>query len=268
MTITEAKHALCQRALGQVGYHEGANNYNKYAEDPRITRLFGWNVQNQPYCATFVHWVFINTFGYDEAVAMTYGGSAACWLDAEQYKNHGAFSQTPEVGSVIYLYVNGNINHEGIVVEVNGDAIVSVSGNYSDMVSKVTRYRNDPQIAGYGIPNWAVVANEPEPDEAEEGSDEETEDIIHPLHRRACYHLEYGDGLGNPLPQVKAWQNFLLCWGFDLGKSGADGEFGTLTMIATQKWQEKAKAIGCDVEVNGIVDSDDWEEIIKVPTEV
>ena len=37
-------------------------------------------------------------------------------------------------------------------------------------------------------------------------------------------------------------------------------------MLATQRWQEKVKGIGGDVEVNGIVDEDDWKEIIFVPT--
>lgn len=267
MTKDEAIHALCQRAYGEVGYHESGNNYTKYAEDPRITRLYGWNVQNQPWCETFTAWLFINTFSYDDGILMTYGGSAACATHAQLYKNNGAWSKEPHKGDQIYFLVGGAINHTGIVVDVSGATITTIEGNYSDRVATNTYYVNDPKIAGYGVPDWAVVANEPDPDESEEGSDEEPDDIIHPLHRRACYHLEYGDGLGNPLPQVKAWQNFLMCWGFDLGKSGADGEFGMLTMIATQKWQEKAKALGADVEVNGIVDSDDWEEIIKVPVE-
>ena len=45
-----------------------------------------------------------------------------------------------------------------------------------------------------------------------------------------------------------------------------DGEFGALTLTATKKWQQKVKGIGGDVEVNGIVDEDDWKEIIFVPT--
>ena len=100
----------------------------------------------------------------------------------------------------------------------------------------------------------------------EEDSDEPSEeiDIIHPTNRRTYFHLEYGDGIGNPKPQVKAWQNMLICWGYDIGKAGADGEFGSLTMIATRKWQEKAAGIGADVEINGIVDEDDWKEIIRI----
>ena len=258
MTNDEAVHALVQRAYGEVGYHEGSNNFTKYAEDNRITRLFGWNVQNQPWCSTFVHWIFIDVFGYDNAIQMTYGGSAACRIDADMYKKNGAWSATPKKGSVIYFYSNGDINHEGIVVDISGATITTVEGNYSDRVSKNTYFVNDPSIAGYGVPNWDVVAGMPET--SDETADET--DL-----KRKYYHLEYGSGINSPLPQVKSWQNMLLCWGFDLGKAGADGEFGTLTMIATQKWQEKAKSIGLNVEVNGIVDEDDWKEIIQVPVD-
>ena len=257
MTESEAIHALVQRAYGEVGYHESGNNFTKYAEDPRITRLYGWNVQNQPWCNTFVNWLFIDTFGYDNGVAMTYGGSARCFTHAQLYKNNNAWFTEPHKGDQIF-YSSGD-GHTGIVVDISGSTVTTVEGNWSDRVACNTHFINDSSIMGYGRPNWSVVANEPDPDPEPDDSD-----IIHPTHPRSYYHLEYGDGLGDPMPQVKAWQNLLLCWGFDLGKSGADGEFGSLTMIATQKWQEKVRGIGGDVEVNGIVDEDDWKEIINV----
>ena len=258
MTESEAIHALVQRAYGEVGYHEGANNFTKYAEDARISKLYGWNVQNQPWCETFIAWLFIIVFGYDDGTEMTYGGSASCATHAQLYKNNNAWSMNPRKGDQIYFIVNGGINHTGIVVDVSAATITTIEGNYSDRVATNTYYLNDPQIAGYGVPKWSTVANEPEPD-ADDDSD-----VIHPIHRRSYFHLEYGDGINDPKPQIKAWQNLLLCWGFDLGKCGADGEFGTLTMLATQKWQEKCKGIGGDVEVNGIVDEDDWKEIINM----
>ena len=261
MTDAEAIHELVEKAYGEVGYHESGNNWTKYAADPRITQLYGWDVQNQPWCETYVAWTFINTFSYDDAVAMMYGGSASCATHAQLYKNNGAWSMNPCKGDQIYFIVNGAINHTGIVVDVSGATVTVIEGNYSDKVAVNTYFSADSKIAGYGRPNWSVVANEPAPSEDPE------DDIIHQMHRRSCYHLEYGDGIGKPLPQVKAWQNMLLCWGFDLGKYKDDGEFGTMTMIATQKWQTKAQGLGADVEVNGIVDSDDWEEIIRVPVE-
>ena len=126
---------------------------------------------------------------------------------------------------------------------------------------------NEIRIQNYWNFPWDCVMRYPETID----DDTDTGDIVHPSVRRSYYHLQYGDGIktkenpkAKPSPQVKAWQALLLCWGYDLGKWGADGEFGTLTMLATQKWQEKAKGIGADVEVNGIVDEDDWIEIINV----
>lgn len=263
MTRDEAVHALVQRAYGEVGYHDSGNNFTKYAEDPRITKLYGWNVQGQPWCETFTAWLFINTFSYDDGVAMTYGGSASCATHAQLYKNNGAWYTTPQKGDQIYFIVNGGINHTGIVADISGATVTTVEGNYSDRVATNTYYINDTQIAGYGRPNWAVVANEPDP----EPDPDEDGDIIHPQHRRTFFHLQYGDGIGNPLPQVRAWQSLLICWGFDLGKYKADGEFGTLTMLATERWQTKVRGIGGDVEVNGIVDEDDWQQIIEIPVE-
>ena len=48
MTEREAKTKVIELARSQLGYKEGANNFNKYAADPRITRLYGWDVQYQP----------------------------------------------------------------------------------------------------------------------------------------------------------------------------------------------------------------------------
>ena len=50
MTDAEAIHKLVEKAYGEVGYHESGNNWTKYAADPRITQLYGWDVQNQPWC--------------------------------------------------------------------------------------------------------------------------------------------------------------------------------------------------------------------------
>lgn len=264
MTEVEAIHALVQRAYGEVGYHESGNNFTKYAEDVRITKLYGLNVQKQPWCETFTAWLFINTFGYNDGVAMTYGGSASCATHAQLYKNNGAWYTAPQKGDQIYFIVNGGINHTGIVVDVSGSTVTTVEGNYSDRVATNTYFINDTQIAGYGRPNWSVVANEPDPDP------EDDSDIVHPLHPRTYFHLEYGDGLKTkehpdtkPSPQVKAWQALLNLWGNNLK---VDGEFGVLTLTATKKWQQKVKGIGGDVEVNGIVDEDDWKEIIFVST--
>ena len=149
---------------------------------------------------------------------------------------------------------------------MNGNDIQCVEGNYSDGVG-LTRYQlGNSIIAGFGRPNWTVVADpetvtKPLVDVVEI---EPQFDIVLPDHRRTYIHLEYGDGLDDPWSPVKAWQSLLQCWGYVLD---ADGEFGFITENATKQWQQKAQEIGADVEVNGVVDEDDWTEIVHVPEE-
>ena len=127
--------------------------------------------------------------------------------------------------------------------------------NFADRINAATRYFNQ-----FGDSTEMVdddVAEDPQPD------------IVHPEHRTSFLHLEYGDGCkrrGNvPSSAVRAWQDLLLCWGYYLGVCGADGEFGDCTKEATEKWQKDAQLLGRDVEVNGVVDEDDWRAIVEVP---
>jgi hypothetical protein len=167
-------------------------------------------------------------------------------------------------GDVIINEANHAVQYvgNGKIVHARSSEGNNIPGDQSGNEVRVQPFWNYPFDR---VLRYPEVIDDDEP--AEDGDQE----VIHPMHRRTYFHLEYGDGIKtkeNPKaklsPQVRAWQALLLCWGYDLGKYGADGEFGTLTMLATQKWQEKAKGIGADVEVNGIVDEDDWIEIINV----
>lgn len=260
MTTQKAKQKLCKWCRNQVGYHEGLDGSNKYADGEWDMKLYGFSAVQVPWCDVFVDAAFIACFGYDKGTQMTFqkpSGFAACSLSADAYKRNGAFYTSPEEGDQIFFYYGGGINHTGIVVSVNFDTIQCVEGNYADGVSLTTYKTNNQIIAGYGRPDWAVVASDADKEEPQY-------DIIHPEYRRTYFHLEEGDGSITPMPQVKAWQNLLICWGFDLPQYGADGGFGTETKNATIQWQKAVKEIGADVEVNGVVDEDDWKQIIFV----
>ena len=270
MTIPEAKQRLVNWCNSQVGYHESWDGSNKYGADGDWDQqLYGFDASTVAWCDVFTDYAYIHNFGYDLATRMTFqvpNGFALCRASADAYKQHGHWfdKNSPEVGDQIFFYYGGEINHTGIVVAVNGDQITCVEGNYSDSVGRTYyNYKISNQIAGYGRPEWKLVTedssdeNEPtpviEPEPAEPSTD---------ILERAYLKLQSGDGIGAPLPQVKAWQNLLLCWGFGLGIAGADGEFGDMTLNATMQFQQKLKDLGEDIEVNGIVDQDDWEQAI------
>ena len=179
----------------------------------------------------FVNWLFINAFGYDDGTDMTFGGSPACSAFSSLYKNHNAWSMNPRKGDQIFFYVSGGINHTGIVVDVSGQTITTVEGNTSDSVAKRTYYAGDSSIAGYGVPNWSVVADVPD--------DEDTGLLVD----GECGEQTWA-ALASRMPLVKngstgwavtALQAALNELGADLD---ADGECGPLTVKEIKRFQE------------------------------
>ena len=230
VTKDEAIHKLVSLAYDEVGYKEGANNWNKYAADEKVQRLYGWNVQNQPWCCVFINSLFLTAFGYDDGSAMTYGGSPACAVAAQNYKNNNAWSMNPRKGDQIFFNINGGINHTGIVTDVSGQTITTIEGNSSDSVANRTYYSGDASIAGYGVPNWSVVANV--------ADDEDTCLLVD----GECGEQTWA-ALASNMPLVKkgskgwavtALQAALNELGADLD---ADGDFGPLTEKAIKQFQ-------------------------------
>lgn len=239
MTVNEAKAKLCTWALSQAGYPEGANNWNKYAENPDLQRMYGWKPQNQPWCDVFVDSGFIECFGLEDACAMTYqpigAGSALCRQSAQYYKDAGAWSMRPEIGDQVFFYASGDINHTGIVVRVDGGSVHTVEGNSSDMVAERVYSVSDSKIAGYGRPDWAVVVDE---------HDTETEEqpdtvIVHEPEKQARYYTLIFPYIqrGSTGDAVTAVQIALMGRGYGIGPDGADGEFGGNTESAVRRFQ-------------------------------
>ena len=160
--------------------------------------------------------------------------------------------QTPSHERDHAAMVTGN----GLVVHARSSEGNTQTGDQSGNEIRVQPYWNHP---------WDDVFRYPEEEEEIPPEDADPE-IVHPALRRAYYHIQPGDGCKSkgqrPQPQIRAWQLFLTCWGYDIGPDGADGEYGDNTYNATMNWQADAKAKGLDVEINGIVDQDDWLEII------
>lgn len=255
MTRQEAVKKLLAWCAAQVGYHEGANNWNKYADDPLLRQLLGWYPQNQPWCDLWTDEAFLQCFGLQATSEMTYQpigkGSAACRTSAQFFKDNGAFVQTPEPGDVIFFNYNGNINHQGIVEKVSGGTVYTIEGNSSDSVARRSySISAKSRIAGYGRPKWEVVAD------AEDKPVEEETPAEEPVAVKGDYSLEfhvlkYGTGMAGQeslREEVRAVQQLLIAKGFDVGSCGADGEFGGDTEQAVIAYQE-SKSLKADGEV-------------------
>lgn len=241
MTIQEAKTKLVNWCLEQVGYSEGANNYNKYA--PKWTAAGGWNAQNQPWCDVFVDVAFIECFGIDLASKLTYqpkgGFSALCSASANYYKANGAWFSTPQVGDQVFMNVSGGINHTGIVVGVSGGVVTTVEGNSSDAVRRNSYAVSSSYIAGFGRPNWEIFSSNGT-DSVTTGEDTKPSAPSVPKQETCSVSvtlpvIKYGDAS----MWVKMMQTALIGRGFNCGWYGADGEYGQQTKIALFQFQKK-----------------------------
>lgn len=240
MTIDEAKNKLCSYALSQIGYHEGVNNWNKYAEIPEMQQWYGWKPQSTYWCDTFVDACFVACFGLELASKLTYqpigSGSALCSTSADYYKEHGAFYQRPEIGDQVFFYASGDINHTGIVVSVVGGSIVTVEGNSSDQVAERCYSTGDSKIAGYGRPNWAAVEGKDVPTPTNEPIANDTPEEAEPKHYELRLpYLQNGD-TGDAVWVV---QTLLQARNIYCGPWGADSDFGNGTEKAVKDFQRR-----------------------------
>ena len=261
MTKQQAIDKLVAWCNGEVGYHEGENNWNKYANDDRLAKLYGWRAQEQPWCDLWTDEAFIVNFGLEAASAMTYQpigkGSPACRTSAQFFRDNNAFFYRPEVGDVIFFIYSGAINHQGIVTGVSGLSVTTVEGNSSDAVSRRVYTINDAKIAGYGRPKWSVVAAEND----NSGKTDATSGEI-PVKDEAPAQSEKHLVSGLPVLRkgdkgevVRAAQFLLNGRGCSCGAYGADGDFGVATEAAVKAFQRrKNKEAGRQVlDVDGVI---------------
>lgn len=266
MTEQQAIAKLVSWCNGEVGYHEGGGNWNKYADIPEVVKLLGWKPQNEPWCDTFTDAAFVVNFGLENASKMTYQpigkGSALCKKSAQYFKDNGAFYyRNPKVGDVIFFISAGAINHQGIVTGVSGLSVTSVEGNSSDQVSRRVRTSNDSSIAGYGRPKWSVVAKnatvatdtnvgstQPEiPVEDEKPIDTTATEKL-PILRK-----------GMTGECVRAAQMLLNGRDCSVGRYGCDGDFGNATLAAVLAFQRRN-----GLEADGVIGQQTWAKLLGI----
>lgn len=269
MTELQCKQRMVYWCLDQVGYTEGADNWNKYAQAMDTIPGLTWGPkQNLPWCGTFELAAFVLNFGVDVALEMLCSpkptGIPLCKEGAKYFKDAGQWNtDEPELGDVAYFYVNGGINHVGIVVGLGEESFYCVEGNSADKVSKNWHCVYAANVAGFGRPKWAVAANV-EAEEADE-TDENKSGVVEvprtesPAFVKGCSItlplLQKGD-VGNT---VQAAQTLLIGRGFRCGPWGADGEFGAATYGALYRFQRSK-----NLEPDGVIGPMTWAALLGV----
>ena len=128
-----------------------------------INRAYRWrNFSGLPWCATFVHAVFIEALGKKKARMLLGKPHPGTRVLYRRFKRRGKLTRQPNEGDIIFL-TNGSVevNHCGIVVCVEDDRIITIEGNTTDptgvfekheggAVAQRVRRITDPAIICYG----------------------------------------------------------------------------------------------------------------------
>lgn len=256
MTDKQAKAKLVKWCKSQIGKHEGANNWNTYAENKDLQKWYGWRPQNQPWCDIFADSAYLNCFGLDKAAMMTFqpigSGTALCSASANCYKAAQAWYTKPEVGDQIFFDFGNGINHTGIVISVSGGVVTTIEGNSSDTVRQNAYAVGASSIAGYGRPEWSVVTG---------GTSGELIVDEPPKQDKYCSVtvklpiVRYGD----KSVYVKVMQALLIENGYTCGWMGADGEYGQNTEKALFKYQSAHK-----LKADTVCGEETWTSLLGV----
>lgn len=172
MTTQEAINKIIKWAEAQVGYKAGSDKHTKYADllDGLGDFYNGpkqWKGGAADWCEIFIDAGFVSCFGSETGRKMLYqpkkSTGAGCGFSAQFYRDNGAWTKTPQLGAQIYYGRQGNEQHTGLVVGIEGKYIWTVEGNTGGgngqvMKKKVLKTAN---IAGYGIPKWSLVSATP-----------------------------------------------------------------------------------------------------------
>ena len=240
-------------AYSQIGYHEGENNWNKYAEIlDNVKDFYNGIKQNQMWCDIWLDAGFYVCYGRDGALYLLCqpekSCGAGCAFSAQYFNAKGQFYKSnPQPGDQIFFgYAWNNVFHTGLVVEVTSTRVVTIEGNTSDQVAKRSYALNDPSIWGYGRPKWGT------PDGSES-----------PAEQKYIYNVGFpllvkGDKDSGEWGPVHTLQTVLIARGYSCGGKkklfGAeepDGEFGPATEKAVADFQRDENLKDIDGEAGG-----------------
>lgn len=222
------KNKIISLAIEQLG-----NDYTTYCKD------MGYNYRIE-WCACFISWLakkldITNIIPVD----------MSCNSQISKFKNMGVWhnDRNFESGDIIYYDwdISGDADHVGIIEKVNGMSLTVIEGNNGNYPNDRVRRREissaSSLIFGYARPKYPVKSS----------ANSSDINISLPTVRN-------GDS-GNA---VKILQLALVAYEYNIGKYGADGDFGSDTESAVRKFQKRS----C-IAVDGIVGENTWSELLK-----
>lgn len=133
---------IIKLADGEVGYLEkasnasldsktsnaGGNNYTKYWRDVAP------QYQGSYWCACFVTWLFMKSFGLEMTKKLLYHFPyISCQTGYEKFKSVGRCYNSPQVGDIIVFWNGTRMHHTGLVVDVSESQglFTTIEGNTS-----------------------------------------------------------------------------------------------------------------------------------------
>ena len=256
ISLAEAEVGYLEKAtntqLDDKTVNAGSKNYTKYARDLATAGFFNGSKQGYAWCAVFVTWVAWKLCGKDRTKAMDllcqtgpYGAGSA----VQYYKQSGRFYTTPLPGDQIFFWNEGKTSaaHTGMVYKVDDSYVYTIEGNTSGASGVVAngggvfrkKYNlNYHRICGYGRPKY----------DAEVKTEEEEPTVNMNTLKK-----------GDKGAQVTALQALLIGYGYSLGRSGVDGDFGSVTEEAVRKYQSRSS-----LTPDGIVGRKTWGKLLGV----
>lgn len=145
----------------------GHKNYTfiaKYFDDLWNSGYKFYNTRKQTgeWCDMTVDFACCMAFGPENARKVLYqpmeSCGAGCAWSARYYRDNNAWTQIPRTGFQIFFGKVGDESHTGLVEKKDSQCIYTIEGNTGDRLLRKKYALNDPKIAGYGIPNYAIVA--------------------------------------------------------------------------------------------------------------
>ena len=258
--IAEAEVGYLEKAsnaqLDNPTANAGRGNWTKYARDLHAAGYYNGNKNGYAWCDIFFDWIIWRLCGKDaaKAQAMTcqtgpYG--AGCSNSAQYYKQGGRFhTDDPQLGDQIFFWNSSKTapGHTGIVVGVDDRYVYTIEGNTSGTSGVVSNgggvcrkqySRKHHRIYGYGRPRY-----DEEPGAAP--SKKEGFEVNMKTLKK-----------GDKGAQVKSLQALLIGYGGDLGRTGADGDFGEKTDEALRKYQSRN-----NLTTDGVAGPKTWAKLL------